>query len=247
LVELLVVVSVMVLMMSLAIPAFRSMGDSGNFASSAYNIAGTLMQGRAYAMANNTYVLAGIMEVNGLQSSTANPQASGTGRVVIGLAAAEAGTRPYTASTLAAWLASTGTGSSLMAVTKLAIFNNLDLVDLQNGTSTPPTSGNMYRPPVASADNVSNVNSAACASFAWPLGTSSPQYVFSKVIEFNPQGSARMIHSVTDLDSIPSEIEIGIQPAHGTFAHPPPADQAHAEVAAIQIDGITGAVHLYQP
>src|ERR1700678_672955 len=79
LVELLVVVGVIVLMMTLAIPAFNAIRGGTDFTSQVYDISGTLEQARAYAMANNTFVLVGIAEVSAQQSTSANPQVSGTG------------------------------------------------------------------------------------------------------------------------------------------------------------------------
>jgi hypothetical protein len=82
--------------------------------------------------------------------------------------------------------------------------------------------------------------------------TNNPQYTFVKVVEFDPQGSARVISGSNPAsfpDAIPQYIEIGLQPAHGAVAAGPPADQAtHAgQIAAIQINGISGAVQMYRP
>src|SRR5579871_2836352 len=58
--ELLVVVAIILMMMSVAIPAFNAIRGGTDFTSVVYDVAGILDQSRAYAMANNTYVLVGI-------------------------------------------------------------------------------------------------------------------------------------------------------------------------------------------
>jgi len=72
------------------------------------------------------------------------------------------------------------------------------------------------------------------------------------VIEFDPEGSARIIYynnPASMPDAIPQYLEIGLQPAQGTNAAGPPGDQKNnpGQVAAIQIVGINGSVHIYRP
>jgi len=133
---------------------------------------------------------------------------------------------------------------------------NIHLVDLQNGGSAPPQSGNMARPVAAANYNLSNTAGTSSTQFAWPLGTnpsaSNAQYTFAKVIEFDPQGCARIIYTGNTAsypDAVPQYLEIGLQPAHGTTAAGPPASQStnSGQIAAIQINGISGAVHTYRP
>ena len=261
LIELLVVIAVMVLMMTLCIPAFNAIRGGADFTSEVYDVAGTLDQARAYAVANNTYVLAGIVEVSGAQDSSATPQVTGTGRIAMAILASESGTRPYqgllNTNTLANWRTSGyGAGAAFVAVTKLMVLTNIHLVDLQNGSSSPPQSGSMARPAVATYYNLSNTAGTSSTQFAWPLGTnpsaSNAQYTFAKVIEFDPQGCARIIYTGNTAsypDAVPQYLEIGHQPAHGTTAAGPPASQStnSGQIAAIQINGISGAVHTYRP
>jgi hypothetical protein len=92
------------------------------------------------------------------------------------------------------------------------------------------------------------VEPAILVRIAWPLGTQlsgSPQYTFNKVIEYDPQGSARII-STTNLSAIPHLIEIGLQPAHGVTASPL-VNGSTGQIAAIQIDGMSGATTTYRP
>jgi prepilin-type N-terminal cleavage/methylation domain-containing protein len=265
LIELLVVVAVIVIMMRLAIPAFNAISGSGNFGSEIYNIAGTLEQARAYAMGNNTYVLAGIVEVSAAQDTSASPAVSGTGRVVMAVVASRDGTRPYQTlinmAQLTKWYTGGGygTGGAFVPVTKAMPFQNIHLVDLQSGGSTPPASGNMARPTVSPYYDIANASCTTQAEFGWPLGTKifngnpAPQYIFYRlnnfvgtVIEFDPQGSARIFNS-TYQAAIPQLIEIGLQPSQGTSAAGPPANQNAGQLAAIQIDGMSGATRIYRP
>ena len=263
LIELLVVVAIMGVLLSLAVSAFNAIGSATDFGSEVFNIAGTFNQARAYAVANNTYVLAGICEVSASQEPAVNPQTSGTGRVTMALFASANGLRPYIVSTssLQNW-ANTGygTGSAFVPVGTLLQCPNLDLVDLQNGGSTPPAPPNgMARPTVAVTYDIPNLLCRTYNEFGWPKGTMlkgspAPQYYFgfsalhpkSFVVEFDPQGSARVINTST-LAAIPPNIEIGLQPSHGSFAPAPPASQTSGQIAAIQINGISGAIHIYRP
>lgn len=280
LIELLVVVAVMVVMMSLAIPAFNAIRGGTDFTTEVYNVAGTFDQARAYALANNTYVLAGIAEVSAAMNSSASPQVSGTGRIAMAVIASKTGTRPYQSLfplNLLTWYTTvystgitTSNGGGFIPVTKLLVLENLHLVDLQyNGTAalTLPGSGNnMARPSLGNngyyydlSSTVTQSKTAFSSQFAWPLGTKlfngspQPQYTFLKVVEFDPQGCARVItqnNPTSFPDAIPQYIEIGLQPSHGVIAAGAPASQSGGgagQIAAIQITGISGATHIYRP
>lgn len=253
LIELLVVVAVIVMMMTLAIPAFDAMRGGTDFASEVYDINGALEQARAYAMANNTFVLVGIEEVSASQSSSVSAQASGTGTVAVAVVASKDGTRPYQSmingGNFGTWSTSYNSGAPFSAVTKLFTFHNIHLVDLQSGAPPVPSSGNMARTAVSPYYDIPNTAECVSATpFAWPLGvalSSSAQYTFNQVIEFDPQGAARII-SNTNLDAVPYCIEIGLQPAHGLSATAP-LNETSGQMAAIQIDGMSGATRIYRP
>ena len=257
LIELLTVVGVMALMMGLTVPAFDAIRGGSDFSSELYDISGTLEQARAYAMANNTYVLAGMVEVsNSLSASAASqpatPAGAVGGRIAIAVIASRNGTRPYqTSINLRTFTGSTVVSSSaFLPVTKLMQFQNLHLVDLQTGWTTPSLSGGMQRFTVQDAYNIPSAKcssvSANSAMFTWPLGAATPQYTFTKVIEFDPQGAARIINSTT-FDAIPQYIEVGLEPSHGATASTPPPTQTGAQIAAIQVDGMSGASRLFRP
>jgi type II secretory pathway pseudopilin PulG len=272
-VELLVVVGVIVLMMTLAVPAFNSIRGGTDFTSVTYDLSGVLDQARAYAMSNNTFVLVGIMEVNSSAGTNANPQVSGTGRIAVAVIASKDGTRPYqslidnshdgnTPSLLTAGANVTGSGAAFTPVTKLYTFSNVHIVDLQTDDPPVPAAGNMARPTVAQYYDIGNTTQCISATpFGWPLGTAIkgtpvPQYSFAAqvgqgaVIEFDPQGSARIITAQGNngplLDAIPQQIELAIEPCRGTSVTPL-TSQAVGQMAAIQIDGMSGAVRIYRP
>ena len=251
-------------MMTLAIPAFNAIRGGTDFTTGIYNIAGTLDLARSYAMANNTYVLVGIGEFSGAGDESAATQVSGTGRIEMEVIYSKTGTRPYqnlftSAAAMNSWLTSYyGTGASFLPVAKLVTIPNIHLVDLQyNGTAAlnMPATGGMVRPSLGNNGyyyDISNANGISFNSIAWPLGRPGFQYFFKNVIEFDPQGCARLFSTSNPAlssfpDSIPQYIEIGLQPAHGNLAAGTPANQtANAgEIAAIQINGLGSAVHIY--
>ena len=257
------VVAVIVVITLFSVPIFNAIRGGTDFTSEVYDVAGILNQARSYAIANDTYVLAGIAEVSAAQDSSARPQVAGTGRIAMAIIASRSGTRPYQSllntGSLANWGTSGyGAGGAFVAVTNLMVLQNIHLADLQNSTSLPPQAGTMARPAVGAYYNLSNANGTASTQFAWPLGTqiSSPnpqaQYIFAKVIEFDPQGCARIISTGNPSsypDAVPQFIEIGLQPEHGGVAADPPSSQSTdpGQIAAIQITGVSGANQTYKP
>jgi hypothetical protein len=102
----------------------------------------------------------------------------------------------------------------------------------------------MARPTFSQADYmIGNKASASVTPFDWPLGKAlgAGQYSFTKVINFDPQGAAR-VQLGTNQDFMPWYMEIGLIPSRGNIVA-----SNLSNVAAIQIEGITGATHLYRP
>ncbi len=83
-------------------------------------------------------------------------------------------------------------------------------------------------------------NSTAKTTFQWPI-SSSAKHNFVKVIEFDPQGVPRVQAGAIHDSSVNNCIEIALVPANGNVA------AVNANQAAIQIDGVTGAVRLFRP
>ena len=219
LIELLVVMAIIGMLSAVAIPAISSIKGGGDLMKAAYDISGVIEQARSYAMANNTYVFVGLAEVDASNAESAAGQQSGTGRVVLAAAGSKDGTRNFAA-------------ANLVALSKIRRFDNLHLAD------APPNSGNMARPPVADQFRAGNAAFVAESTLAWPLSGGSPTYTFSKVIQFDPRGSATLQSSGR---SMPQWMEIGLAPARGNVA------ASGANCAALLLDGVTGSVKIYRP
>ena len=256
LVEMLVVMGIILLLLALMVPAFTSMRSGSDFISAANDIGSTMEQARAYAMANNTYVYVGIGEYLVTESSTTSPRTSAAtastaiGQVVLAVVASRDGTRSYDVNNPAAWSTNYGTGGTLTSIDKLHFYNNVHLVDF--GT-TPVTSGKMARPTVTDAQYrifipPNDTSHDTVTPFSWPLGKTlnAGQYNFTKVIQIDPQGVARM-QTATNTDGITSYMEIDLQPTHGNVAPTTPADQNIGNQAALQLDCMTGSTRVYHP
>ena len=243
--ELLTVIALMGILMVMLVPALTGIKGAGDVTKAAFDVAGTLEQARAYAMANNTYVFVGIAEVDSSkdasvkQVATADPTIGG--RVAVAVVASKDGTRGYdvTSSSLLnpAW-SDPNFAANLVAIGKLQRFENLHLAPK---FSTITNSGGTTRPSVSSGNY--QIGNSACASvtpFDWPIGSAigSGQYSFQKVVNFDPQGVAR-IQTAGNTDTIVQYMEIGLQQTRGTTVS--------SNVAAIQIDGMSGTTKIYRP
>jgi Tfp pilus assembly protein FimT len=238
------VLAIVALMMALVVPAFNGLKSAGDVTKSAYDINGILEQSRAYAMANNTYVYVGIAEVDASVSSSAKPQsttgASPYGRVAIAVVASRDGTRGYDVSNSnlpnPAWN-NYNNGAGLMTINKLEHFENVHLA------ASLASTGGMTRQAADPAYTLGNATCVSVTPFSWPLGaslSSGYQYLFNTVINFDPQGVAR-IQFTGNTDTITTRMEIGLQQTHGNVV------SSSANVAAIQIDAMTGSTRIYRP
>lgn len=233
LLELLMVIGIMGLLFAMMGPAFNALKAGGDLTRAATEIQGILEQARAYAMANNTYVYAGLQEVDQI-SPTTN---TGTGRVAIAVVASTTGMRPYTNSPAVLPVA------NITPLGKARYFENVHITNA--GTLTQAT--NMTKRPGQSGSSIPSTSvtdlSAATAvtAFPWPL-TGTAKYNFANmVVEFSPQGTATIQTNTGSLSSISQYIEIALLPTRGNVA------TANANQAAIQINGLTGAVRVYRP
>ena len=247
LLELLAVIAIIVLITALAIPTLSGNKGAADVNQAAYDVAGALQQARAYAITNNTYVWVGITEVDQSQSSSASPQATGYGRLAMAVIASKDGTKIYdeTASNIGVdWAAKTAGGTGLIQIGKLLRLEKTHLADSLGA----PTSGKMQRPAVSSVYRLGNASCASVLSFSYPLGktASSPQYVFTKVIQFDSQGTAKIMMK-SNYDTIIEWMEIGLQQMKGTNPPPTPANPNVGNHIALQLDGLTGALKMYRP
>lgn len=244
------VVAIIGIVLTFLTPAFTSIKTANDLTNATNGLAGTLERARTYAMANNLYVYVGIAEVNADVAVATVPQSPATttagGRVAVVVVAMRDGTRGYDLlSSLPdpAWT-NYNLGSGLIPLSNLETYEN---VHLATSLGTPPTAGSMARPSVSSTYSLGNTACKSITPFSWPLGTApgAGQYYFEKVIQFDPQGVARIQYS-TNQDIIVGWMEIGLQQCHGGMIPLAPENPTGA-IAAIQIDGMTGAVRVYRP
>ena len=230
LLELLIVIGIMSLLMTLLSPVVGAFKGSGDINKASGDIQGILEQARSYAMANKTYVYAGLKEIDVI---TANP--SGIGRVGIAVIASLDGTQPWSSNNANITPSATITNTTL--ISKLRYFDNLHITN--TGSLTSGT--NMTSRPSNSVLDLSTSTSQVI--FNYSNASSGANYPFTQVIEFDPRGVARVQTNPFPDTSINSTyIEIPLVPCRGNQALTTPANQA-----AIQIDGITGAVRVYRP
>jgi Tfp pilus assembly protein FimT len=220
------VIAIIALLAAVVSPAIQSISSASTLSKSSSDIASALEQARAYAMGNNTYVYVGFQEVSSPQAPASN-----VGRIEVAIVASQDGTRPYQNSP------GPLSGAQLVAVSRLNYLDNLHMA-----SSSSLTSGNMVsRPPTTTTGFIDISQSASAVTFPWPL-TGTTQSTFSQVIEIDPQGVARVQTETTYSPTIPSYIEIGLLPTHGDIV-----SNTGGNEAAIQVDGITGAVTTYRP
>lgn len=252
LVELMVVTAIFGIVMAFAIPAFQTISAASGLTKATNGVAGLLERARAYAMANNLYVYVGLAEVSADVPTETIPQVRATaavgGRLAVAAVASRDGTRGYSLfSSLPdpAWTAYDH-GSGLIALGQLEVFEN---VHLAASLGSPPAAGPMARPAVSASYRLGDASCRSVTPFAWPL--KSPleagecQYYFEKVIQFDPQGTARIQYS-TNQDNIVRWMEIGLRQTRGSAVPLGPTEGTGA-IAAILIDGMTGSVRIYLP
>ena len=273
----LVVIAVILIILALVVPAFTSRLAAGNVIQSAYSLAATLEQARAYAMANSTYVWVGFYEEDGSRAST-NPATTGVGRVVLSVVASRDGTR-YSGTTAGAPAAFGAAGSTnqvaLVQINKLVRLDNTHLAGINDNQSSASSTNQPIRPPVPLAYQVgdapaagSQPNNTAGAfaqttqspngnttTFTYPVPPSatqtapSPQYTFAKIVEFDPQGEASKITENTLAGAGPQNwLEAAIQPTHGGTIDPNyTGTHQGLAAAAILIEGLSGRTQMFRP
>jgi Tfp pilus assembly protein FimT len=241
-------------MTALTIPALNAFKNSSDVTTAAYDISGMLQLARTYAMTNNTYVYVGFEEVNAGVSSNAATQTPGVGRLAVVAAASRDGTPGY-GSGMTGWLS---TGAGLVQVSRLL---RVDNVHVPFSLGSFPTSGNMSatagRRDITLRNPSYEILSSEAISatpFNYPLGATSPQYIFQNVIQFDPQGSARILTyngQTVDTSSMPWCIEVFLQQTHGAMVPATPTLAGNGAMAgnnvSIQVDGMTGGVRIFRP
>jgi prepilin-type N-terminal cleavage/methylation domain-containing protein len=239
LIELIVVISIMAFLVLVGAPAFNLIGNSRDVSQSASDITSTLESARAYAMANNTYVFVGIAEVNSANAVTSPNQNAGIGRLVMVVVSSKDGSNNFDVSNQ--WLGD----SNLTAISRPRIFNKIHMADFSGLTTN---SGPMAsRIQIVSTESLGSSQVGSQKLFSWPLASVNAQYNFEKVIQFDPRGTATLQDGTTSA-GMSQWLEIGLQEAKGNVA---PTltnnDVSRGNIAAIQIDGVTGSVRMYRP
>jgi Tfp pilus assembly protein FimT len=235
LIELLWVVGIMIILMALIAPAFVNIKSGTDITSAAYTISGVLEQARTYAKANNTYTWVGFYEED---ESVPSPAPAGTGRLVMSAVASTDGTMIYTGTLSSPVTLDPPSSTTLLQVSKLTKIDNCHLKTFPAGSGTGDTFDT--RPAVGSTTAQSGDTAPPNPSltFHYPTGSSSPQYTFVKVVQFNPRGEGVIDNSNYSFTPVS---EIGFQPTHGSTA-----DTASLNVAAIQFTGMSGNVKIYR-
>jgi len=250
LIELLVVIGIMGLLLVLMAPAFTYIKGGTDVASAAYTIQGALDTARTYAKANNTYTWVGFFEEDAPPPST-TPVPAGIGRVVMSIVASKDGTMLYTGNLTSPFtLDASPNQAALIQIGKLTNIDNVHLKTFPAATATPPPDTFDTRPAVNStAAQIGNDATTdpstptappnPALTFHYPVGSSSPRYTFTKVVQFSPRGEGVVTNNSYTFVTIS---EIGIEPTHGAAV---PASTP-ANVVAIQFTGLGGAVKIYR-
>jgi prepilin-type N-terminal cleavage/methylation domain-containing protein len=227
LLELLIVIAIIAILSVLALPAISSLGTSQNLTKTSEDIGSILTQARTYAMANNTYVYVGLYETNEIAGAL-----GGTGKIYIGVAASSDGSSGITGGS---WT------PNLSGITHLQAFDNVHLI---SSSETRNTLTNMDANTSGADLDLASLSSQTQFS-GTSLGRSAalnPVTLFTKVIQFNPAGSANIVTNLMNTEGIPPYIQIAFVPSHGNQP-----STSLANCAGIQIDGVTGAVRVFRP
>ena len=259
LIEMLVVIGVMAVLVSLAIPAYNSMGAGANLTKAVYDVQGILEEAHTYAMANNTYVWVGVLEEDDSQPSPVVQSSTPIGRVVVSVVASQDGTR-YSDSSMNpdpfGKAGSTNNVVQLVQVEKLLKLDNIHLASFQSAvTPARPFVNNAYQMGDSTFAKHSDGNGSTepnLTTFTYPLTvngkTPSKPYSFSKIIEFNPHGEASKIIENTFAGPGPQAlIEFGIQPTHQNLLEANYSGANASKAAAVlQLEGVSGKVRIFR-
>jgi Tfp pilus assembly protein FimT len=249
LVEILITIALMALLMAFVVPAITGRKEAANVSKVVYDMAGAIEEARAYAIVNNTYVWVGIAEVDQSRSET-GAQATGIGRVGLVAVASKDGSQIYDESDPGGnWAAEynrTPKAGRLISIGRLLRFENIHIA---NGLGAIPATGKMARPQVSAEYQLGSSTCFSSLIFPYPLGSdiAGGQYNFSKVIQFDPQGTLKIVNNADSSSYTPEWIEISLQQTHGSGVPPVPDSANSGNHAAIQIDGLIGAVKIYRP
>jgi prepilin-type N-terminal cleavage/methylation domain-containing protein len=188
LVELLVVISIIVILASISIPAISSLSKSNSFDQSLTGLSGILEEARQYAVAQNTYVWV---------TFDSDSSVAASNKVHVAVIASADGT-----DSTSTWTGTPMAGSTLIPIIKPQTFNLAILVS-PNGSST----GRKVTPSTLPSTVGQPLNSQA--SFQINLPGQGP-VTFTYALQFTPSGEARIV------DAAPVDVvEFALQPQKG--------------------------------
>jgi prepilin-type N-terminal cleavage/methylation domain-containing protein len=252
LLELLIVIGIIALLMVLIVPAFTNIKSAGDVTSAAYTIKSVLDTARTYAKANDTYTWVGFYEESVANPASPNSNQPPIGRLVMSIVASKDGTMLYTGNLGGPVILDPPPPSqaTLIQVGKLVKIDNVHLKTFPAPTSTPPPDTFDTRPVVSSTasqigNDVTTDPSTPTAppnpnlTFHYPVGSSSPQYTFTKVVQFNPHGEGVVTNASYTLAPIS---EIGVEPTHGAAV----PSSTPANRVAVQFTGVGGDTRIYR-
>jgi prepilin-type N-terminal cleavage/methylation domain-containing protein len=217
LLELLSVMAIISVLLAVVHPSVESLSGSSQFSSSVWQFSDTFDQARACAVSRHTYVYVGVGEFQA--SAPDSVGKAGSGRVAMFVVASRNGSRVAASSDFA---------TQTLPVSKLIKLNNLHF------TTVDTNSDGLVRPSNDSVQKIDDWNGTTGLTF--PLG-STAQYSFPVLIEFSPQGMARIYGA----DILPGFVEMGLSPSKGASV------VSSSQVAVVQLSGLTGKLTLYRP
>jgi prepilin-type N-terminal cleavage/methylation domain-containing protein len=223
LVELLVVLGITGIMMTVLVPAL-GLNRAADVARTVWDLSSFLEEARSYAMAKNTFVYVGIGEFDALANK--GSYQAGSGRIALLAVASRTGSSipPGTAAT----------PSLAVGISKIRVLEGVSLTGDQSRASAlvRPTAGLF-------------LNETQTPLLSLPVGSSVPTISVNRVLEIDPRGKTRP-WDVASMRSIQSPLELLLVPSRGNRVLDPASGEA-ANLAAIQIDGLTGAVTVFRP
>jgi hypothetical protein len=104
----------------------------------------------------------------------------------------------------------------------------------------------MERPSVPANFIVGNTAFLTNPAVKWQISHGKSDYTFLKVIQFDPQGSASAVQT-NQGNALARRLEIALQQTHGNQPPPAPSSGNPGNIAAIQIDGLSGAITYFRP
>lgn len=243
LVELLVVIAIMAILGGFGVMSMHGLQGSNGFTTAGEEIVSLSQLARNHALANNTYVFLGLVEVDAREADDQNPvvgvSESMGGRIYAAIVASNDGSLGYEMNRPEPLKS-----EFLVPLGKIRKFEGVHLVDL---SPLPiPAEGEMARRKVINPKfHLGNDASVSATPFSLPTGESHNLMTFDRVIQFDPRGAASLV--LSDKESYVDCFELGLQKQRGSGVPKSLEESNLKEIMAIQIDGITGNIQSYRP